>query len=448
MNFNGIKAVNQNLGKVVYSTKASAALPFEHWLKDVTLDSGAKAKNQRKVGESAIKLAKQASEALGEVSQTFTNFLQKHKLDKSIEFTKRAKNQTTAANKVKIKTKNMYKSIEKETAHLKDLKIDFNDVLPEDKKKVPEKFHKIYDETRQLLSKKAHKDMLNFEDFAKVIDKDKFFEKYGEDGAVFAKKINTRLKNAVSLKIKNIFQNINSEKLGVNKFANNIDDVSSELRDTIGVRLIIKNPAIERVNEYPKEKQGEYFKNHMERQIARITDLFVDMHNSKNADMSKVTLYGGDDSYLKKANVQKLQSLGEVDVFKKKLPNNYVTTQGNMVMEISNGKKPVRIEFQIRGEEINKFAEVEHIPYDLREGKTLNLKNYNKEQRALIQKIQQASRKMAYNAELKTKYDEYLSKCFEYCLAKEYGIEKQAPVLAEGLDSSLSMESLFELSHH
>ena len=448
MNLNSIKVVNSNVNKFAYSTKAPAVLPFEHWLKDVTINNSDKVKSQRKVAKSAVDLAKQAVNAFDEINKTFIDFLQKHKLDKSVDFKIRSKKPKTAAIKANMETKNMYKDVEKELSHLKDLKVNINDVLPENKKKVPEKFHGIYDETRQLLAQKAQKGMLGFKDFTTIVDQQEFSQKYGKDGAAFAKRINTRLKNALSLKIKTIFTNIQSGTAQIEKYAGNIDNVSAELRDNIGVRLVIKNPTAARIQDHPQEQQAEYIKNHMERQIERITDLFVDMHNEKKGEITKVTLYGGDDSYLKKANVQKIQSLGDVNVKKNKLPNNYVTTQGNMSMAVSNEKKPIRVEFQIRGEEVNKFAEIEHIPYDLREGKSLDLNKYNKEQRILIHKIQKAAKQLSQNAELKKKYDEYLSHCFEYSLGKEYGIAMPEPVLPEGLDSALSKESLLKLARH
>jgi len=450
MNFSGIKAVNQNLGKVVYSTKTTAILPFEHWLKDIRIDNGLKAKNQRKVATSATVLAKQAADAFGEVEEIFMGFLKKHKLDKSVEFLRRTKSTTGAANKANMETKKMYQSVGKEMSQLKDLKININDILPENKKKIPAKFNTIYDETRQLLSKKATNDMLGFEDFRKIINQQEFAQKYGEDGALFARKINARIKNSLAAKIKETFVNIEAGNAKIEKYANNIDDVSAQLRDITGIRFVIKNPSASILNKIPQEKHNEYMQKYMEKEIKKITDLFVDMHNDKKADIKKVTLYGGDESYLKKANVQKIQTLGDdVHVSKPRtLPNHYVTTQGNLIIETPKGKKSIRVEFQIRGEEINNFAEVEHIPYDLREGKPIDFSKYNKEQKILIRRIQQSAKKMSKDAELQQKYDKYVADCYDYYFAKEYGIEKENPIFPQGLDSVLSKESLFKLLKH
>lgn len=472
MNLNGINKATESLGKVVYKTKSPAFLPFEHWLMQASLDTAKKAKNQRKVASIATSLAKEAANAFDEVKQTFTCFLEKHKLDKTVELLSRPKSIKGAANKANMVTREMYRGVRKEISHLKDLKLDINDILPANNAKVSDKFRKIYDETRELLAQKAHKDMLGLDDLRTVVNKEQFVQKYGKDGAVFVRKFNKKIQRLTSSKIHNIFENVNKAEEAISGstkvpgqkqiasevkgFANEPDAVSKELRDMVGVRFVIKNP---RIVAHKKGSQRAKIRNHMlqkhymEKQTKRITDMFIDMHQSKIADMKKVTLYGGNDTYLKTANVQRIQALGGgedgVNISKlKTLPNHYVTTQGNMVMKTSTSKKPMKVEWQVRGEKVNKFADIEHIPYDLREGKSLDLSKFNKEQKALICKIQKVARNLSKDESLSKKYDAYLADCYDYYFAKEHGIAKPAPVLPNGIDHILSKESLMKLSLH
>ncbi|MBQ3102501.1 hypothetical protein IJC60_05815 [bacterium] len=88
-------------------------------------------------------------------------------------------------------------------------------------------------------------------------------------------------------------------------------------------------------------------------------------------------------------------------------------------------------EIQIRGREMDQLAEVEHIPYDTRQGKQLKPK-YD----SVVQKIK------ALNDEAYKEYENYWRKMYEYAVKKERGIPWPKPKLPEGIPKEISYEAL------
>ena len=101
-------------------------------------------------------------------------------------------------------------------------------------------------------------------------------------------------------------------------------------------------------------------------------------------------------------------------------------------------------EWQLRGSKVNKFAECEHVPYDLRTGKDVTggkaiLQNLY----APIEKAVKGLDKDEFSA-----YNKYLTAHYEHLRKLELGFESKAPVMEDfGItDPKLRVESL-ELLH-
>ena len=77
-------------------------------------------------------------------------------------------------------------------------------------------------------------------------------------------------------------------------------------------------------------------------------------------------------------------------------------------------------ELQIRGKEVNKFADVEHIPYDIRQNKITEL---DTEYAPIYDTIKSMS-KDSYK-----QYNQYLTDVYNWLRLKELGIEATEPAL-------------------
>lgn len=99
------------------------------------------------------------------------------------------------------------------------------------------------------------------------------------------------------------------------------------------------------------------------------------------------------------------------------------------------------IELQIRGSKVDSFAELEHITYDLRQGK--DTANGDNKAGILLTKVQEAIKKLTdkqYKSYQKYIYDNYI-----YAQAQELGKEAVKPPLPEGIDPILSCDGLHNL---
>lgn len=95
-------------------------------------------------------------------------------------------------------------------------------------------------------------------------------------------------------------------------------------------------------------------------------------------------------------------------------------------------------ELQIRGKEIDAFADVEHIPYDLRQGK--DIANGNNKAGILLSKVQKAIKGL--DEATYSKYKKYIYDNYVYAQALEYGKTAAKPILPEGIDPILGYKSL------
>lgn len=96
----------------------------------------------------------------------------------------------------------------------------------------------------------------------------------------------------------------------------------------------------------------------------------------------------------------------------------YTSTQMNTKYSFDNS---INGELQIRGTSVNEFADVEHIPYDIRQGKITELDTEYSPIYSTIKKMSDDSYKQ---------YNKYLTQVYEWLRLKELGIETAEPILS------------------
>ncbi len=97
----------------------------------------------------------------------------------------------------------------------------------------------------------------------------------------------------------------------------------------------------------------------------------------------------------------------------------YTSAQMNVTYTFDNGDSGLG-EFQVRGIEVNDFADSEHIPYDIRQGKTTEKDSKYKTIYTIIKTMDEGS----YNA-----YNQYLTQTYQALRMKELGFEVPLPEL-------------------
>lgn len=144
---------------------------------------------------------------------------------------------------------------------------------------------------------------------------------------------------------------------------------------------------------------------------------FEDTKNIKSVDGLDLTKFYGDFS---KEAVEKRAKKAVKD-------SGYSGTQMNLVTTATTGKPLADTELQVRGEFVHKFAEVEHIPYDIKKGK-IKPGHKDFEKCKDIYKIIKCMDEKSYES-----YQEYLAQTYKYLRLKEFGIEIPEPKLPTDL---------------
>lgn len=164
----------------------------------------------------------------------------------------------------------------------------------------------------------------------------------------------------------------------------------------------------------------------------KIEILEVENYRGKKLNCSTENKFYLDEVQLKKlANSSK-----NVNVSSKAKESGYTAIQ--LKVKPKNGKV---LELQLRGKEVDKVADWEHIPYDLRQGKDIakgsNINGAN------LAKVQKAVSKLTKEQDVQ--YKQYIYDNYMYAQAKELGKKVKAPKLPEGIDKALSSENLMEI---
>lgn len=395
--------------------------------------------------KSSAEIAKQAKDVLSKVKNLFQFYLKESHLDDgTIIFSARPKSEPGAAKKAQNATLEKCNELAKTITKSQNIKLRINEILPKKPKNASQIFQEMYSETKILLEKNSQKGTLSLQKIQEIINPKTFEKKYGQQGANFAKKILKRTESIFAKKANTRFNSIESKQKKINAFVSNKDEISSYIKDAVGVRFVIKKPEGD-INNLPMPERVRAFEQYMSNQINQLTDMLFKFCKETNTKMKNILLFGGNNRYLKEGNIQKLKSLDGCEVFEKNRSTGYISTQGRLEMNLDN-KTPIKVEFQIRSEEVDKFAEVEHWRYKFNEDSPIDLTKYNQEQKTLIEKGKKESKRIEKDKALTDAYDKYIAKCYSYCFAKDYGVDLPVPKLPEGINDVLSRENLLKLT--
>ena len=235
-------------------------------------------------------------------------------------------------------------------------------------------------------------------------------------------------------------------------------DALKSIRDAVGTRTELgdfdykKHPDI--VEMYKKDPQKALqmaAERQSEEYVERVKNIITDSVKNPDANLKalRISNYMGKDGipYFSEKQLAILQDYAAkygIDLHVKNeltkvRPSGYTALQMNFVT-----KDGFVFEWQLRGSKINKFAECEHVPYDIREDKDVTGGNpILKELYAPIENTVKHLSPEEYDI-----YNEYLTSHYEHLRKQELGFESTPPKLEDfGLnDPKLKAENL-ELLH-
>ncbi len=232
----------------------------------------------------------------------------------------------------------------------------------------------------------------------------------------------------------------------------------ASIRDAVGTRTELgdfdykKHPDIvEMYKKDPKKAIAMAAERQSEEYVQKVKDIIARSVLDPDAKISAVRLsnYMGKDGipYFSEKQVAILQDYASqygVDLhikneLTKVRPSGYTALQMNFVT-----KDGFTYEWQLRGSKVNKFAECEHVPYDIRENKDVT--GGKTILKALYEPLETTVKNMT-KEEYKN-YNKYLTAHYEHLRLQELGFESKPPKLEDfGLtDPKLKAENL-ELLH-
>ncbi len=190
------------------------------------------------------------------------------------------------------------------------------------------------------------------------------------------------------------------------------------------------------------ERQSQQFAKKLE-------NLIIQQSQGKsNISAAKISNYMGKDGipYLSKEQIEHINfvaaqhgvELNIKDPSPKIRPSGYTAYQMNF-----KTKDGFTFEWQLRGSQVNDFAECEHVPYDIRQGKDVT--GGRKELKALYQPIEDIIHNLSDDQF--NRYNQYLTDHYKHLRKIELGFDSTAPKLEAygdfgALDKRLSAENL------
>lgn len=232
--------------------------------------------------------------------------------------------------------------------------------------------------------------------------------------------------------VESIYDKLSKKVLKKGADIRSLEDARSQIGDLVGTRLVLDDIS----------PDG----------IQKVVDNLCKAIENGKIDVTEINNYAKSSSrYFSQAHFKQIDKsaarvhmkVKNLDTDKQLSESGYVTTQMNIVH--SNGAQG---ELQIRGKLMMKYAEIEHIPYDIRMGKNIG-KNIP-ELESFYRPVQDAVTKLKRNG-LDKEYDNYILKCYQYIRKYELGEiqgEFKLPKLPSKLKdySILSFENL-EIIH-
>lgn len=228
----------------------------------------------------------------------------------------------------------------------------------------------------------------------------------------------------------------------------NCSDFSDEIKQEKINGLLEERKQIKTDEKFAKSKVGDLLGARLviddvsPKNIEKLVSALTEATENGDIKLTEIENYRGvnekykgeNQFYFSEAHIEKLRKAsGTAEVRNASKSLGYTAVQ--MKVQPKNGKV---IELQIRGKHVDEFADVEHIPYDLRQGKDIS--KGNNKIGILLANVQKIIRNLSEDQY--KQYQEYIYNNYIYAQAKELGKTVEKPTLPECIDSKLSVENL------
>ena len=236
-------------------------------------------------------------------------------------------------------------------------------------------------------------------------------------------KVKVRVKSPSSIKDK-LINKLTSDKKAIK--IDNIDDARNQIGDLIGTCIALDNP---------DEAQMAILIDHFGDALREGKINFLEIDNYRG---SGITPYFSSDNIdalreaarSNNADINPFEGFGIWDSSDKIKPSGYTTAQINI--KYKDGSLG---EFQVRGKGVQKLANVEHIPYDLRQSKDLSAGNFLL--RKLYKPLENYVKLLSNDGY--SEYNSYLNALYRYYRKIEVGTPNlQKPKITDFIKSSPS----------
>ena len=245
------------------------------------------------------------------------------------------------------------------------------------------------------------------------------------EGVQDGEKTKVRIANALGVKPENIMARAKGLESTYDKLARkvlngkdieNLNQAKPLVDDLVGTRLVMNDVSQENIDKLV-DNLCKSIRNH-EVQITEIHNYSNNAQKYLSEDNIKSILKAN--ALANKDLEAKGQKGVEIKIEKDEQTSisGYVSAQMNIRYKDENGNFGARGELQIRGDNMNKYGEIEHIPYDIRRGKNIGKNNAELEKH--FEPVEHAVHKLKRNG-LDKIYDNYILDCYKYLRDYELG---------------------------
>lgn len=262
-------------------------------------------------------------------------------------------------------------------------------------------------EADEIINKVAKENKITYDDFMKYITND--LDNYSEFDA-----------NQIAIASEHILDALKTKQ-------------TSEVVDQLIAKIKSGDVTITELNNYG-DQISSYF---TDSQLKSISDAYFEKTGHKLDIVTRFDFTQGGSKVEDGLNVEYKSNIKTEGAIKK---SGYSTTQMNTKHTFADGTEGLG-ELQIRGQELNEFADAEHIPYDIRKGKITETNTKYSDVYSIYKTMSDESYEL---------YNTYLNDVYKWTRLKELGIELPEPQMPTNLVTedgiALTQESLALIS--
>lgn len=231
-----------------------------------------------------------------------------------------------------------------------------------------------------------------------------------------------KIKNDPSLSAEAKQKKINAQIEKRNKIRTDETYAKGMVEDLLGARLILEDTS--------------------SKNIEKLVSSLINAVEKGDIEISEIENYSGKKTkfYFTEDQVDRIRVASQNKVNEVRVQNANKKASGYCAVQLKVRPKGGEImELQIRGKQVDKVGDWEHIPYDLRHGKDIS--KGNNRAGILLAKVQKAIKSLN-EAQFKQYIEGYIQDNYVYAQKIESGLHVKKPVLPADLDSILNAENL------